>query len=153
MKFKDFISGDDTLDVIQGILKQNNYTFSVKKNKIIVSASDRFGVLQNFVKLFSQLKAVYNPEGSGSSLGRVEIKSPQNKTFYIFAKPASGSGLSANRGNQFEIDFSKALESYINGDSVDKKYLDAIEEIESISKKDGFYLKSISNDGKKKKKR
>ena len=126
MKFKDFISGDDTLNLIQDILKQNNYTFTVKKNKIIVSASDRFGVLQNFVKLFSQLKAVYNPEGSGSSLGRVEIKSPQNKTFYIFAKPASGSGLSANRGNQFEIDFSKALESYINGDSVDKKYLDTI---------------------------
>lgn len=147
MKFKDFISGDDTLNLIQDILKQNNYTFTVKKNKIIVSASDRFGALQNFVKLFSQLNAVYNPEGSGSSLGRVEIKSPQNKTFYIFAKPTSGSGLTANRGNQFEIDFSKALESYINGDSVDKKYLDAIEEIESISKKDGFHLNSISNDG------
>ena len=147
MKFKDFISGDDTLNLIQDNLKQNNYTFTVKKNKIIVSASDRFGTLQNIVKLFSQLNAVYNPEGSGSSLGRVEIKSPQNKTFYIFAKPASGSGLTANRGNQFEIDFSKALESYINGDPVDKKYLDAIEEIESISKKDGFYLNSISNDG------
>ena len=86
MKFKDFISGDDTLNLIQDNLKQNNYTFTVKKNKIIVSASDRFGVLQNIVKLFSQLNAVYNPEGSGSSLGRVEIKSPQNKTFYIFAK-------------------------------------------------------------------
>ena len=34
MKFKDFISGDDTLNVIQDILKQNNYTFIVKKNKI-----------------------------------------------------------------------------------------------------------------------
>ena len=33
MKFKDFISGDDTLNVIQDILKQNNYTFIVKKNK------------------------------------------------------------------------------------------------------------------------
>ena len=81
MKFKDFISDDDTLNVIQDILKQNNYTFTVKKNKIIVSTSDRFGTLQNIVKLFSHLNAVYNPEGSGSSLGRVEIKSPQNKTF------------------------------------------------------------------------
>ena len=72
IKCKDFISGDDTLNLIQDNLKQNNYTFVVKKNKIIVSASERFGALQNFVKLFSQLKAVYNPEGSGSSLGRVE---------------------------------------------------------------------------------
>ena len=52
MKFKDFISGDDTLNVIQDILKQNNYTFIVKKNKIIGSASDCFDVLQNIVKLF-----------------------------------------------------------------------------------------------------
>lgn len=118
----------EVFSVIEKLKELGYKTVKTDGNFVSIVADDRIEAL---TKIAKELHGEYDPNGKGSSVGRVELP---NK-IKILAKPGKNGVLRVNKGSKFEKDFVNALNSYINSnknfDKIDLLYRDAISKIES----------------------
>jgi len=87
MQFK---TKKDLINKLESLGYKDIKDVSGSRLNVLIDSSDRVGAL---VELAKKLKGVYNPKGSGSSIGRTEVNSKW--TIYVKTKGSGGSGAGA----------------------------------------------------------